>query len=719
MAAGASVGSHLFPRGAGPKAKGVAPSGGGGSGDGGGPKAGKKAGKATKKDAKRAQELADARARLEAKRQAELDAMGEAHERDFETRAVSTLVDTIRAALRPNEAISPDKWADKFRLLPSESSAEPGRWRTSRTPYLREILQELDPANPRQEIAVCKGAQVGFSECGLGWLLFLIDVAPGPMLGVQPTIELAQRFSKQRVAPSLDKCPRLKGKIADRRSRDSSNSLLQKDFTGGTLILGGANSAVGLRSIPVRYLFLDEVDGYPDDCDGEGDPVTLAVRRTATFRRRKILYGSTPKYTATSRIWPLYEDSDKREYHVPCPHCGERQPITWEALAWEPGKPETAHMVCRECGCVVEESAKPDMLGRGAWVPQNPGHKRAGFFLSSLYSPLGWYSWAEAARDYEAALTDPTKMQTFRNTVLGLPWEEDGEGADMGELERRAEDYGAADAPAGALVLTASVDVQAKRLEVEVVGWGVGKESYPVEYRTLYGDPAVLVSDDPARPSVWQELDKLLSRTWTTADGRRMVLSCTCVDSGYLTSTVFAYCKAREARRIFAIKGVGGPGKPLIGKPSRANRYRAAVFPLGVDAGKELVYARLKLPEPGPGYCHFPQGRGYDGAYFTGLTSEKHIVRMVQGRPRLYWVKVKSNSRNEPLDLRVYATAALELLRVDLDRMAAQLALARAAAQAQAGQTAWPGQGAPANDNRTAGQGRQVRRGTLSAGVKL
>lgn len=659
--------------------------------------------------------------------------LDEATERDFNRRAVQVLVKTFTDALRPNESITPDTWADKYRLLPSESSAEPGRWRTSRTPYLRGILLELSPDSPRQEIAVCKGAQVGFSEAGLGWLLFLMDVAPGPILCVQPTIELAQRFSKQRVAPSLDKCARLKGKVADKRSRDSSNSLLQKDFTGGTLVIGGANSAVGLRSMPVRNLMLDEVDGYPDDCDGEGDPVVLAVRRTATFRRKKILYGSTPKYEATSRIWPLYADSDQREFHVPCPHCGTRQPITWEAIKWDDGNPDSAHMLCGACGCVIEENHKTEMLAAGDWVAKNPGHQRAGFHLSSLYSPLGWYSWAEAARDYEAAKTDPTKMQTFVNTVLGLPWEEEGESVGAEGLERRCEDYGPADVPAGALLITCAVDVQDRRLEVEFVGWGVGKENWSVEYHVIYGDPAVLVSSDPLRPSVWQELDKLRGRVFTSGDGRRMATSCTLIDSGgHYTTHVYQYCRAREAQRVFALKGIAGQGKPLMGKPSRSNRFRCALFPVGVDTGKELVYARLNLPEPGqPGYSHFPKGRGYDSVYFAGLTSEKRVVRMVQGRPRLYWIKRTSGARNEPLDLRVYATAALELLNVNLDRMAAQLAETRrgeiaantvADAMKRAGMA-----GAPrpaANENAPAAEtgkapARVVKRGIRSSGVKI
>ena len=297
---------------------------------------------------------------------------------------------------------------------------------------------------------------------------------------------------------------------------------------------------------------------------------------------------------------------------------------------------------------------------------------------------------------------------------MGLAWEEEGEGANPDALEKRVETY-PADIPAGGLLLTGSVDVQARRLEVEFVAWGVGRESWSVEYHVLYGDPGVLVSDDPLRPSVWQQLDALLARTWQTEDGRRMALSCTCVDSGgHFTSQVYAYCKAREVRRVFAIKGVGGAGRPLLGKPSRANRARCALFPLGVDTGKELVYSRLRITEQGPGYCHFPAGRGYDKAYFAGLTAEKLVVRQVQGRPRLYWVKEKTNSRNEPLDHRVYATAALELLRVDLDKMAAQVA-ARRAREAGAPDARTPAEATTAAQHPAA----PARRRVISRGVRI
>ena len=311
-----------------------------------------------------------------------------------------------RDGLTPDPDLTVSAWADKHRVLSSRGANEAGPWRTSRTPYLREIMDTLSPSHPCQRVAFMKGSQVGATESGGNWIGYVIHHAPGPMLAVQPSVELAKRFSQQRIDPLIEESPVLREKVAPARSRDSGNTVLSKEFPGGILVMTGANSAVGLRSMPVRYLFLDEVDAYPPSADDEGDPVALAEARTRTFSwRRKVFLASTPTIKGLSRIEREYEASDQRRFFVPCPHCGERQWLRFERLRWEKGKPETAAYHCEGCEQPIAEHHKTQMLAAGEWRPATTSADplTIGFHLSSLYSPVGWLSWERIAREWEAS----------------------------------------------------------------------------------------------------------------------------------------------------------------------------------------------------------------------------------------------------------------------------------------------------------------------------
>lgn len=567
--------------------------------------------------------------------------------------------DAFCAGLRPDPVLTVSAWADAHRILPQRASAEPGHWRTDRTPYLREIMDRLSPSDPIQIVVFMKGAQIGGTEAANNALGFWIDNAPGPAMMVQPTVELAKRTSKQRVAPMIADCPRLAGKVKDARSRDSGNTILAKEYPGGILVMTGANSAVGLRSMPVRYLLLDEADGYEADVDGEGDPVELALRRTATFRHnRKVFICSTPRIKDLSNIERAFHRSDRRRYHVPCPHCHVRAPIEWQNIRWPKGKPEQAALLCAACGCLIEERYKTEMLAGGQWVPEAEGDGiTAGYHLSALYSPIGWYSWAQAAQEKIAAKHEGVeKEKTWVNTVLGEVWEESGEMLDPTGLLARREHYNA-EVPERALVLTAGVDTQDDRLEVEIVGWRTGEESWGIDYRVLWGDPDGQL--------VWQQLDDLLASPWVREDGAQLrVISC-CVDSaGHRTEAVYRYVKGRQTRGVFATIGRAGPGRPIVSAPSPKRQGHAKrpvkLFTIGVDEAKSLLFARLRGTEFGAGYCHFPLRGAYDERYFLQLTAEKRVIRYVKGTPRQEWVQIRA--RNEALDCRVQAHAALCLL---------------------------------------------------------
>jgi phage terminase large subunit GpA-like protein len=450
--------------------------------------------------------------------------------------------------------------------------------------------------------------------------------------------------------------PALQGKVADARSRDSGNTVLHKTFPGGHITMVGANSPSSLASRPIRILLADEVDRFPASAGAEGDPLTLAEKRTTTFWNRKKVYVSTPTIKGASRIEAAFLGSSQEEWCLPCPSCGEYQPLTWAQIRFE-----DATMECIKCGARHGEFEWK--AGKGKWVAKANNPRVRGFHLNELASP--WKRWTKIIEEFlEAKRGGPEQLKAWVNTTLGETWEEQGDGVESHDLMKRREPYGC-EVPNGVLVLTAGVDVQDDRLEVEVVGWGVGKESWGIEYRAIYGDPG--------QPAVWNQLDEYLSRTWKYADGTAIGIACTCIDSGgHFTQQVYDFCKTREHRRVFAIKGKGGEGVPLVGRATRTNRKRVALFHIGVDTGKELILSRLKVEhEREAGYCHFPREteKGYDQTYFEGLTSEKRVLRYHKGRPRLEWVK-RPGTRNEPLDCRNYATAALEILNPNLEALA-------------------------------------------------
>lgn len=555
----------------------------------------------------------------------------------------------------PPPKLTVSQWADRSRRLSSESSAEPGQWRTDRAPYQRGILDAICD-NQVETVVVMSSAQVGKTEILLNSIGYFIDYDPAPIMLVQPTLEMAQAFSKDRLAPMLRDSPALRGKVKDAKSRDSGNTMLHKTFPGGHITMAGANSPASLASRPIRVVLCDEVDRYPASAGTEGDPVSLVSKRTTTFWNRKRILVSTPTIKGASRIEAAYNESSMEQWCLPCPSCEEYQPLTWGQIRFE-----DVTLRCKFCG--FHHSETEWKAGKGKWIPQKENKKVRGFHLNELASP--WKRWDTIVKEFlEAKAGGVEQLQVWVNTSLGETWEEQGDQVEEDTLGKRRETY-EADIPDGVLVLTAGVDVQGDRLEVEVVGWGAGKESWGIKYHQIIGDPS--------QPGVWKDLDEFLARVWRRQDGYGMTIACTCIDSGgHHTTEVYRFCKAREHRRIFAIKGKGGNGIPFIGRMSRTPREKCALFILGVDSGKETVMSRLKQEfEGSPGYCHFPrnENRGYDEDYFRGLTSEKRVIRFHKGVPRVEWVK-KSGVRNEPLDLRNYATAALEIVNPDLDKLA-------------------------------------------------
>jgi phage terminase large subunit GpA-like protein len=581
-----------------------------------------------------------------------------------------------REGLTPDPLLTVSEWADQHRMLSSKSSAEPGRWRTSRTPYLKDIMNCLSPASPVERVVFMKGAQVGATEGGSCWIGYVIHHAPGPMMAVWPTVEMARRNSKQRIDPLIEESPALLALIAPARSRDSGNTILAKEFRGGVLVMTGANSAVGLRSMPVRYLFLDEVDGYPVDVEGEGSAIALAEARTRTFARRKIFIVSTPTIAGASAIEREYEASDQRRYFVPCPHCDHRQWLRFEQLRWEKGSPATAAYVCEACEAPIAEHHKTGMLEHGEWralAPEN-GSRTAGFHLSSLYSPVGWRSWRDIAAAWESAVSQQSgssaAIKTFKNTELGETWVEEGEAPDWQRLLERREDYPIGSVPQGGLLLVGGADVQKDRIEASVWAFGRGKESWLIEHRVLLGDTA--------RDAVWKRLGEMVAETWTHASGAQLPLARFALDTGFATQEAYAFVRASRDPRVMAVKGVAR-GAALIGTPTAVDvsaggkrlRRGIKVFAVAVGIAKLEFYNNLrKAAEVAAdgmtaiypaGYVHLPQ---IDGEFIQQLCAEQLVTRRDRnGFAQREWQKTRE--RNEGLDCRNYARAAAAAAGLD------------------------------------------------------
>lgn len=521
-------------------------------------------------------------------------------------------------------------------------------------------------SDPDVEVVVLLCAsQVGKTEVLLNVLGFHIDQDPAPILYVLPTLTLAKDFSKDRIAPMVRDTPALAGKVSMARARDSANTVLHKSFPGGHLTLAGANSPASLAARPIRVVLADEVDRYPPSAGTEGDPVSLARKRTATFWNRKILLASSPTVKGFSRIETAYEESDKRQFWVACPDCGEHQTLVWEQVRWPEGQPREARYACVACGSLWDDASRWRAVRHGEWRSSAPFRGVAGFKISQLYSP--WKRLGELASEFIEAKSSPETLKVFVNTVLAELWEDQGQRVDAAGLAARLESFGPLHdfghtAPAGVLAVTCGVDVQDDRIEVERVGWGLDDESWSLDHRIFYGDPA--------SPAVWQELDQYLLRPTLARDGKQLRVMATAVDTGgHHTQAAYRFCKARFGRRVYAIKGIEGQARPVWPKrASRNNKGNVLLFGVGVDAAKDAVVARLRIADPGPGYCHFPEGR--DKAYFDQFDAETKTRKRVRGFPRMVWV-LRAGMRNEALDLRVYAYAALQSLNINWARVRA------------------------------------------------
>jgi phage terminase large subunit GpA-like protein len=573
--------------------------------------------------------------------------------------------------LRPEPELWVDQWADEYMRIPRDTgAAEPGRYRTSRTPYAREPMRCLSPAHRSKRVVTMVASQLMKTQIALNWIGGLIHMAPSNILTLLPSLGLAKRVSS-RIGKTIKATPVLRERIAT--GRDAVNTMDTKEFEGGSLYVTTAGSAANLSELSARYIYGDEIDRWEVDIGEEGDPIELAETRASTFgRNAKFYFSSSPTIKGASRIADLFEGSDQRHYYVPCPDCGHMQVLEWERLHYS-NDFSTVHYECAgsECDVLIEEHHKGDMLAKGEWRAHAEGDgETVGFHLNALYSPPGWMDWRTLAMQFEKAKVAKNKgdlepMQVFYNTRLAKVWDSAQEQTKAEVLIARArlETYTLGTMPAGALMLTGAVDVQANRLELMVMGFGVGMERWVVDHQVIWGDPA----DE----RTWAVLDEKLKARYRHPCGVGLAILATGVDSGgHHTDEVYQFCRVRRWRNIFAIKGASKPGRPVIAqRPSmvdvtwkgQTERNGAELWFVGTDTAKDWIYNRYSFPD-GPGSLHF--ANDLPDEFFAQCVAERKVARYIRGHKRIEWIKGKAE-RNEALDLMVYCLAMAQYLGIN------------------------------------------------------
>ena len=590
----------------------------------------------------------------------------------------------ILSGMKPPEDLTVSQWADKNRRLTSESSAEVGKWRTSRTPYMFDILDSFtDPLI--EHIVVVAASQVGKSETINNMVGYCIDQDPGPILLIQPTIDDVKRYSEMRIAPMIRETRCLKRKVADPKSRDAANTKRQKSFPGGVLVMTGSNVAHDLSSMPIRYVFGDERDRWATSAGSEGDPWELAVARTSTFYTKTMVEGSTPTVKGASAIENSYNLGTMERWKTQCPHCGEYVEITFDNIrfeyeAAEKGDKKIFHItelfyVCPECGGISDEHTMKSQPAK--WVATVPEarkhHKTRSFWLTAWVSP--WATWESIILQFLQAGTDSAKLQVVYNTQFGELWEERGDMASEDDVMARREVY-EAEVPDGVLLLTCGVDTQDDRLEYEVVGHRRFGETWGIKKGVILGRPDT--------EEVWERLDEVLSHKYKFKSGVSLQISLTFIDEGgHFTQEVRQHCLARQYDHVFAIKGANRPDIPYTAPPKKQKIVvngkvigQVWVYEIGVNAGKQKIVDNLRVQSPGANYCHFPLRDDYGKQFFKQLMSE-HLAYVPKLKHPWQWQKIPGHERNEAFDIRNYNLAACEILSPDWDAIEQKLRTAK------------------------------------------
>lgn len=580
--------------------------------------------------------------------------------------------------MNPPPPIDYCRWAEENIVFGKESPF-PGPYRQDMFPFFRKILQVLQPDHPAREVVVMGSAQIGKTVIANVFVGGSLDQDPGPFMYVHPTIENGDRWVQTKWKPFVTGSKALSRIFPwENRSRAAANKARYKERADqrGHLLISGANSASSLAMVSYPRQVQDDLGKWEDN--EHGDPEAQADKRSQAFEYAKILKISTPGIAGKCRIDKAYKRSNQQKYYVPCPHCGHKHPLEWDnfkmsldALEAEhkadPDKPinfSRAHFTCPACGAAIEQHHRNQMLEEtlhyDAWVVEKPGITVEGFYIWCAYSPL--MSFARIAEEYFKALGDPEKDQTFVNDTAGLPWEQKGEAPPWQELHKRAQgsDYTEGTIPAGGVLLTIGADVQNNRVEWLVKAWGAGLRRWTVKKGVIDGH----ISEQWVR----DELDALRKRKWKNCFGREFAADMMAIDANYETNDVKDWAKKHHETSVITIKGAkeyAAPPMSLI-KEERRNTGKIVTrqkrhWLVGVSGMKGFLYKNLEKTDPlERGYCGFPND--LDEEYFKQLCSETRITETDKnGHTVMRWIKLPS-TRNEVLDMEIYAEAAARRL---------------------------------------------------------
>lgn len=560
----------------------------------------------------------------------------------------------------PPPDYSTSQWAEAERHLAKGIAAEAGKWRNSRVPFLPAIMDAADDPNVKI-ITVMKSSQVAITEAALNICGKRIDIDPCSILFVRPTLESARELSKKRFTRGMIECtPALENKISV-NTRDADNVILAKQFPGGHITFAGANSPTSMKSQAIKLIIFDEADEFKSDLKDQGDIVEMAKRRSITFSDSLLILISTPTIKGFSRIEKAFEESNRQYYYVPCFKCGTMQRLFWSGVKWPKGKPELAQYQCDNPKCREHwsDARRLNALQYGKWIAERPEIiEHAGFHIWAAYSP--WVRLGQLAETFLNVKNDPPRLKVFVNQDLGQTWEESGDSIDPAKLMARVETY-PAPVPMGGLVLNAGIDIQKTWVEGVIRAWGIDQESWLIERFYIVGDFR--------KPQIKQELEDKLNKVYEHESGIKLRISGACIDSGYLTSQVYQFVAGKESRRIFATKGLSQYGTPIISKFTQNRKYGIKIFQIGTDNAKDVIFPRLGIEKPGPGYYHFPVDTSEE--YFEGLCSEKGVSTYYKGRAVTIYKKLRE--RNEPLDCEVLALANIEILDPPFQTIAQRL----------------------------------------------
>jgi phage terminase large subunit GpA-like protein len=589
--------------------------------------------------------------------------------------------------MKPPEEMTVSEWADRYGVVVT-GTGRTQKWKT-REPQ-RAILDAFDN-DQIHEISCYKSSRFGWTSILSMAMGYFIHQDPSPIVIVQPRDKDVQEWSKETVQPVIDQIPELSNLVVKRKPGVAGNSNDYKEYPGGPLRLRASNSPDGFRRYSARVAMLDEVDGYPLNVGVDGDLVSLIYSRVQDAWNMVIALGSTPTEADISRIKRAVDESSLGYPFLTCPHCGDhhirkfsipKKPITIRGveqpishIVYSNNDPSTAVYVCPACGSEITHKYHNAMLAGCFWIGEHWEYvDREYKFLPGFAGKIGFHPWAgyvispntTPQKLVERFLSDkkrPETLKAFVNTVLAEVWEEKGESLDPDELIKRCEKYDA-EVPKGVLFLSIGVDVQGDRLELEVVGWGVGEESWSIDYVILSGDP---LGDD-----VWGDLTDEINRKYKNAEGIEFSVEAVGIDHGHYSQRVNAYVSKQRKAYIFACKGVGGERQIIETtaqrkrRLSKARKTKAKPEIVGVDQAKKTLYHRLQMVrDVGPGYCHFPEGR--DLEYFSQLAAEKRRVVYHHGKARYEWDQIRA--RNEALDCRNYAYASMLIVNPDFEKL--------------------------------------------------